>query len=132
MVISIFQLEKWYMHIVKVKQYDRAFVVKSKSSSHPYHHRWFLSPEATAITNVWHILLEMFYACTNTLLFRMLYVYLHICTHICIYPSKQNSMHHVINPVLLLCFPLLIVIIVFHCKQGISFIQLVLLMAHLI
>lgn len=121
------------MHIVKVKQYDRAFAVKSKSSSHPYHHHWFLSPEATAITNVLHILLEMFmHAQIHTLLFRMIYVYLHICTHICIYPLKQNSTHHVINPVLLLCFPLLIVIIVFHCKEGISFIQLVLLMAHLI
>lgn len=122
------------MHIVKVKQYDRAFAVKSKSSSHPY-----LSSSLVPFprSNCYYQLIT--YPSKNilsihkyTLLFRMIHGYLHICTHICIQPTKQNSRHHVIKPVLLLCFPLLIVVTVFHCKEGISFIQLVLLMAHLI
>lgn len=74
------------MHIVKVKQYDTAFAVKSKSSSHLYHHCWFLSPEATAV----NILLEIFYACTNT--HFCLEWYMHICiyAHTYVY-SIQNK-----------------------------------------
>lgn len=47
------------MHI-KVKQYERASAMKSKSSSHPYHQLYLLSPEATAITKLLRILLENF------------------------------------------------------------------------
>lgn len=64
--------------MAKVKQYGREFAVKAD----------FLPPLSTlgpflavaAITNVVHILLEIFYACTNTytILFGMVCIYVYI------------------------------------------------------
>lgn len=111
------------MHIVKIKQYKRLSAMKAKSSSHPHHQLWFLFPETTAITSLLHILPEIFYTYTNkhTILFRMICAHLHIYTHICIYPSKQNSNAPFYKSSFAVCFPLLTVLLVFYCpKEAIT------------
>lgn len=59
-------------------------------------------PKSNCYYHLLHIFPEIFYTYTNTHFGLEWHAYLHICTHICIYLSKQNSKHHVINPILLL------------------------------